>query len=106
MSQATATQILDLDRLLQDGGLIVMDCWASWCGPCQVVRSLVEQLSDEYGDRIQTIQLDVEENKEFVKKIGLRSIPAVLIFQDGELVESVVGLAPYSRFAHLVERHL
>ena len=106
MSQAVASRPIDIDEILRDRGLVVVECSASWCGPCKVIGPLVDRLSQEYGDRLQVVTLDVEENKAFVKKVQLRSIPAVLIFQDGKLVENIVGLAPYDRFARAVEKYL
>ncbi|MBE9039387.1 thioredoxin [Oscillatoriales cyanobacterium LEGE 11467] len=106
MSQAVTSRTIDIEKILSDRGLVVVDCWASWCGPCQVIRPLIDRLSQEYGDRIRVVKLDVEENKEFVKKVGLRSIPAVLVFQDGKLMENIVGVAPYHRFSRAVEQYL
>ncbi len=106
MSQAVASRPIDLDEILSDRGLVVVECSASWCGPCKVIGPLVDRLSQEYGDRLRVVTLDVEENKSFVKKVQLRSIPAVLIFQDGKLVENLVGLAPYDRFARAIEQYL
>ena len=106
MSQAVASRPIDLDEILSDRGLVVVECSASWCGPCKVIGPLVDRLSQEYGDLLQVVTLDVEENKAFVKKVQLRSIPAVLIFQDGKLVENLVGLAPYDRFARAIEQYL
>lgn len=106
MSQAVASRPIDIDEILSDRGLVVVECSASWCGPCKVMRPLIDRLSQEYGDRLQVVTLDVEENKAFVKKVQLRSIPAVLIFQDGKLVENIVGLAPYTRFSRAIEQYL
>jgi thioredoxin 1 len=105
----TATFIQDeaeFDLLLTDESLLVVDCTATWCGPCKLVSPLIDRLADEYLDRVRIFKLDIDPNKQIAKRFGLRSIPAVMFFKQGELVETLVGVKPYEEFNEAVERHM
>lgn len=95
-----------LDSLLTSQSLVVMDCTASWCGPCKLVAPLMDQLADEYGDRVTVVKLDVDSNKPVAKRFGIKSIPAVLFFKQGEQVDTVIGAKPYSEFTAALQKHL
>lgn len=106
---ATATFIKDeaeFDSLLESGALLVVDCTATWCGPCKLVAPLMDQLASEYSDRIQVFKIDVDTNRPLAKRFGLKSIPAVMFFKQRELVASVIGAKPYEEFSNTVERLL
>jgi thioredoxin 1 len=100
------TQDAEFDTLLADSGLVMVDCTATWCGPCRKISPLMDQLSKEYKGRATVVKLDVDENKVTAKKLGIRSIPAVLIFKDSNLVETIVGVSPYEIFRDALEKHL
>ncbi len=105
----TATFIQDeteFDALLAAGSLFVVDCTATWCGPCKLVAPLIDKLADEYEDRAKVFKLDIDTNKPIAKRFGLRSIPAVMFFKHGELLETLVGVKPYEEFSDAVERSL
>jgi thioredoxin 1 len=89
----------EFDTLLAEGKVLVVDCTATWCGPCKLVAPLIEQLSAEYGDRAGIFKLDIDANKAFPKRFGLRSIPAVLFFKAGEKIETIVGVKSYEEFS-------
>jgi thioredoxin 1 len=106
---STATFIQDeteFDTLLTNESLLVVDCTATWCGPCKLVAPLMDQLSSEYSDRVKVFKLDLDSNKPVAKRFGIRSIPAVMVFKQGELMETLVGVKPYEEFTAAVERHL
>jgi thioredoxin 1 len=94
----------ELNSLLETEGVLVVDCTATWCGPCKLVAPLIDQLAGEYGDRAKVLKLDIDANKPVAKRFGLKSIPAVLYFKQGELVETIVGVKPYEEFSNAVER--
>jgi thioredoxin 1 len=105
----TATFIQDeaaFDMLLGDESLLVVDCTASWCGPCKLVAPMMDQLAEGYGDRIRVFKLDLDSNKEVAKRFSIRSIPAVMFFKQGELLETIIGVKPYEEFSGAVDRHL
>jgi thioredoxin 1 len=96
----------ELDSLLATAPMLVVDCTATWCGPCKLVAPLMDQLAEEYGDRAKVLKLDLDVNKPVAKRFGIRSIPAVLYFKQGELVETIVGVKSYEEFSSAVQRSL
>jgi len=106
---STATFIQDeteFDSLLTTEALLVVDCTATWCGPCKLVAPLMDQLAVQYPDRAKVFKLDLDNNKALAKRFGIRSIPAVMVFKQGELKETLVGVKPYEEFVAAVERQL
>jgi thioredoxin 1 len=96
----------EFNQLLTTEALLVLDCTATWCGPCKVIAPLIDQLAATYAGRAKVVKLDIDANKALSKKLGIRSIPNVLVFKQGEQVESIVGRAPYEDFSAAVEKHL
>ena len=96
----------EFDGLLEHEALVVIDCTATWCGPCKLVAPLIDQLADEYGDRAKVFKLDLDKNKFVATRYGIRSIPAIMFFKQGELAETIVGVKPYEEFSAAVEKHL
>lgn len=90
----------------QHEGLAIVDFWATWCGPCQIIAPVIEQMADEYEGRLKVAKLDVDANQRTAMQYGVRSIPTVLLFKDGKLVDSVVGAVPKALLVEKVERHL
>ncbi len=104
----TASYIQDsyLNELLTKSGLVVVDYTASWCGPCRIISPYIDKLTEEYAGRAQVFKIDLDQNKENLKKFKIKSIPAVLYFKDGELVEHLTGKASYETFSETLEKHL
>jgi thioredoxin 1 len=96
----------EFDILVAESNILVVDCTATWCGPCRMVAPLVDQLATEYVDRIRVFKLDVDDNKAIAKRFQLKSIPAVIFFKAGEQVEMIVGAKPYEDFSSTVEKLL
>lgn len=92
----------EFDLLLTNGGIVVFDFTATWCGPCKMVAPLMDKLADEYDGRVKVVKVDLGENQSLAKRLGIRSIPAVMIYKDGTLIETIVGVAPYERFTDVV----
>ena len=93
----------ELDSLLATEAVLVVDCTATWCGPCKLVAPLMDQLAAEYGDKAKVFKIDLDTNKPVAKRFGIRSIPAVLYFKQGELVKTVVGVKSYEEFSNTLE---
>lgn len=106
MSKVAQIQDSEFDQLLTYEGPVIIDFTAPWCGPCRKIAPLMEQLAEEYEGRVKVAKLDIDQNKINAKKFGIKSIPAVLIFKGGELVENLVGVAPYETFSSAVDQHL
>lgn len=106
MTKAAYVETSEFDELLTHDSPVVVDYTASWCGPCRLIGPLIDQLAEEYEGRAKVVKLDVDRNKENAKKYGIRSIPAVLVFKGGEVVENLVGKATYETFSQALEKHL
>ncbi|WP_414527238.1 thioredoxin [Nodularia chucula] len=96
----------EFDDVLTQEKVVVVDFTATWCGPCRLISPLMDQLAEAYKGRVKVVKIDVDNNKPIFKKFGLRSIPAVLIFQDGKLAETIVGVSPYEQFTAAVDKLL
>lgn len=103
---ASYIQDSDLNELLTKAGLVVVDYTASWCGPCRLISPFIDKLAEEYAGCAQVVKIDLDQNKENAKKFEIRSIPAVLIFKDGELVERLVGKASYETFSQTLDKYI
>ncbi|MFT4415090.1 thioredoxin [Fredinandcohnia humi] len=86
-------------------GLVLADFWAPWCGPCKMIAPVLEELDSEIGDKVKIVKLDVDDNQETAAKFGVMSIPTLLIFKDGEVVDKVVGYQPKEALADRLSNH-
>jgi thioredoxin 1 len=73
---------------------VVVDFWAPWCGPCRMVAPIMEQLAEEYDGEINFVKLNTDENSETPNELGIRGIPTIIVYVDGEEVDRMVGFAP------------
>lgn len=103
-----ALEITDatFEEVLKSGKPVVIDFWAEWCGPCRMVGPVIEELATEYADKVVIGKVDVDSNDEITSKYGIRNIPTILFFKDGEIVDKQVGAAQKSVLAEKVEKLL
>ena len=85
-------------------GLVLVDFWAPWCGPCKMIAPVLEDLDSEIGDKVKIVKLDVDENQETASKFGVMSIPTLIVLKDGEVVDKVVGFQPKEALAERLEQ--
>jgi thioredoxin 1 len=89
----------------QSEGLALVDFWAEWCGPCRAVTPVIESLAEEYAGQVKVGKVDVDSNRRVTERFNVRSIPSILYFKDGELVETVVGVRSKSQLEQLIQAH-
>jgi len=95
------------DEVDGNEGLTMVDFWAVWCGPCRMVAPVVEELAGEYREKgLKVGKLDVDSNPETTVRFGVRSIPSILFFKGGELVDKVVGAVPRQHLEEKIEQHI
>jgi len=82
---------------------VLVDFWATWCGPCRMVGPIIEELSGDYEGKAVVGKVDVDSNQEFAAKYGVRNIPTVLLFKNGEVVDKQVGVAPKTTYAAKID---
>ena len=88
-------------------GLSMVDFWATWCGPCRMVAPIVEELAEEYQDKgLKVGKMDVDANPSVPSRYGIRSIPTILFFKGGELVDQVIGFVPRPHLEEKIQKHL
>jgi thioredoxin 1 len=95
----------DLEVLKSDIPVLV-DFWAPWCGPCRMVSPLVDELAEELTGKLKVVKVNTDENQEIAVKYGIRSIPTLGIFKDGEIVDGVIGAVPKQTIKAKVLPHL
>jgi thioredoxin 1 len=86
-------------------GLAMVDFWATWCAPCRMIAPIVEQLATDHEGKVKVAKLDVDSNQKTAMKFNVRSIPTILFFKDGKLVDQVVGAVPRTALEAKIEQH-
>ena len=96
----------DFDKVIQRFPLVVVDCWAPWCGPCHMVAPVIAELAKDYQGEMVFGKLNVDENQEAAMKYRIMSIPALLVFQNGELVDQIIGAQPKPMLEPKITKYL
>jgi thioredoxin 1 len=87
-------------------GTVLVDFWATWCGPCKMIAPVLEELDADMGDKVKIVKVDVDENQETAAKFGIMSIPTLLVLKDGEVVDKVVGYQPKEALEEVLNKHV
>jgi thioredoxin 1 len=107
-----AEGVLEIDdsvfdaEVLKSDKPVLIDFWAPWCGPCRAISPLVEQLAGEFGDKIKFVKCNVDDNPISPGKYGIRSIPTLMFFKDGNVVDQVIGIVAKSKLEEVINKIL
>ena len=102
MTQSLTEQTYD-EALVAAEGLVMVDFWAEWCGPCRAVAPVLEQVAEESG--VSLMKVNIDENPGLAARYGIRSIPTIIFVKDGAVVDRVVGAPPKAALQDIVNRH-
>lgn len=92
--------------VLQSDVPVLVDFWAAWCGPCKAIAPVLDELSTEYEGKARIVKIDVDANPNLAAQYGIRSIPSLFVFKNGEKVDNVVGALPKPQLSALLNKHV
>ncbi len=93
------------DEVEKHDGLAIVDFWATWCGPCRMIAPILEQLSSEYEGKVKVTKLDVDANIKTGSRFNVRSIPTLLFFKGGKVVDQIIGAVPKTHIENKLQQH-
>ncbi|HCX63929.1 MAG TPA: thioredoxin [Eubacteriaceae bacterium] len=102
-------EVMDMnfeEEVLKNDTPVLVDFWAPWCGPCKMVAPVMEQLHEEYDGKLKVVKVNVDENPEISQALQITSIPAIVLFSEGQPKDAVVGFRPKEAFDQMLAKHL
>ncbi|MCC5872992.1 MAG: thioredoxin TrxA [Gammaproteobacteria bacterium] len=94
------------DDVLKADRPVLVDYWAEWCGPCKMIAPILDEIAGEYGDRVKICKVNVDENQETAAKYGIRGIPTLMLFKNGDVEATKVGAVSKSQLAAFLDSHI
>ena len=92
--------------VLNSGKPVLVDYWAEWCGPCKMIAPILDEVAGQYGDKLQIAKMNVDENREIPAKFGIRGIPTLMLFKDGQLAATKVGAMSKAQLTAFLDQQL
>ena len=107
MSEMIVATQNDFDEIVLGSDLpVLVDYWAEWCGPCKALAPILNELAEEYDGEVKFVKLNVDDNKTVAQKYGIRGIPTMMIFKDGDVKETMVGALPKSKIVEFIDDNI
>ena len=92
--------------VLKSSKPVLLDFWAEWCGPCKMIAPILDEVAKEYGDRVQVTKINIDENPQTPPRFGIRGIPTLMLFKDGQLAATKVGALSKAQLTAFIDSHL
>ena len=105
MTAVNIESVKEFQEFEKDGQTVLVDFWASWCGPCRMVAPIIDQVADEYEDKVPVLKVEVEDQREISERFEILSVPTLAVIKDGEIVESINGFQPKEKITELIENN-
>jgi thioredoxin 1 len=93
-------------KTFTEGELVLVDVWATWCGPCKMISPIVDEISSDYQGKLSVGKLDADANRETVTELGVRNIPTILLYKNGEIVDKSTGAVTKQKLVEMIDKHL
>ncbi len=108
MSEAVTSVTVDTFEkvVIQASNLVMVDFWATWCGPCKIVAPVVEELAQEYAEKVNFAKVNTDENPDLASRFNIRGIPTLIFFKDGKVLDQVVGAVPKAQLKSKIDSFL
>ena len=92
------------DKLITGDVPVLVDFWATWCGPCRMIAPILQEIADQYGDKVIVAKVDVDEQGELAQRFRIMNIPTLMLFKQGQLVDKVIGARPKAALEQMLEK--
>ncbi len=107
MSKALPLKDADYSTEITESALpVLVDFWATWCGPCKAIAPAVDEIAREYKGKLKVGKVDIDQHQQVAQKYGIRSIPTLLVFKGGRVVDTIIGAVPKSKLVDAVTKHV
>lgn len=94
------------DEFVNSSEFVLVDIWAAWCGPCKAISPIIDQISEEYNGKIKVGKCDADANRDKITSLGVRNIPTLFLYKDGQIIDQMTGGGTKSKFTEFIDKHL
>ena len=106
MGKAIELNDANFDSIVNSDKTVLVDFWAEWCGPCKMIAPILDEVANEYNDRLKVAKLNIDENQHIPQKYGIRGIPTLMLFKNGNIEATKVGALSKSQLTAFIDSHL